>query len=194
MTRPSDGWRWHVRRDSTWKDLFEELAHLDQIPRRNVRIGENSNKPEHHGEEGGQCWVLNEKNRLARNVVESWSHSTFCPSRDCLSDDRLSAIAQRRRRNITLGQYDTRVVALTTSRSSGRSPEKSDLRQRHRTMKNIGAINSEDTAGQCLESPAGFGATRPINHSPLAIVTIVDKVKRPGEPRPALKKNCRIVA
>ena len=182
-----------TRKDSTWKDSFEELAHLDQIPRRNVRIGENSNKPEHHGEEGGQCWVLNEKNRLARNVVESWSHSTFYPSCDCLSDDRLSAIAQRRRRNITLGQYDTRVVAITTSRSNGRSPEKSDLRQRHRTMKNIGAINSEDTAGLCLESPAGSGATRPINHSPLAIVTIVDKVKRPDEPRPALK-NCRIVA
>ena len=133
--------------------------------------------------------MLNEKNRLARNVVESWSHSTFYPSRDCLSDDRISAIAQRRRRNITLGQYDTRVVAITTSRSNGRSPEKSDLRQRHRTMKNIEAINSEDTAGQCLESLAGSGATRPINHSPLTIATIVDKVKRSDEPRPALKKK-----
>ena len=131
--------------------------------------------------------VLNEKNRLARNVVESWSHSTFYPSRDCLSDDRLSAIAQRRRRNIMLGQYDTRVVALTTNRSNGRSPEKSDLRHRHRMMKNIEAISSEDTAGQCLEILAGSGSTRQINHSPLTMVTIGDKAKRPDEPPASFK-------
>ena len=99
--------------------------------------------------------VLNEKNRLARNVVESRSHSTFYPSRVCLPDDRLSAIAQRRRKNIKPGQYDTRCVVLAASRSSGGSPEKSDLKQGHRMMKNNEAINSEDTFGQCLESSTG---------------------------------------
>ena len=176
-----------TRKDSIWKDPWGDLVHLKRRPRRNVEVDENSNEPEHQEEYGGPYRGLSEKNRLARNVVESRSHSTFYPSRVCLSDDRLSAIAQRRRKNIKLGQYDTRVVACAASRSNGRSPEKSDLRHRHYTMRNIEAINSEDTAGQCLESLAGSGATRQINHSPLTIVTIVDKVKRSDAPRPALK-------
>ena len=54
-------------------------------------------------------------------------------------------------------------------------------------MKNIEAINSEDTAGQCLEILAGSGSTRQINHSPLTMVTIGDKAKRPDEPPASFK-------
>ena len=101
--------------------------------------------------------------------LKSRSHSTFYPSRVCLPDDRLSAVAQRRRKNIKPGQYDTRCVVLAASRSSGGSPEKSDLKQGHRMMKNNEAINSEDTFGQRLKKLDGVGAARPINHSSLAI-------------------------
>ena len=166
-------------KDSTWKGqpsyVKKHMAPKDWV------------RKEGHDEDDSRIKVRSEKNRLARNVVESWTLSTFYLSRDGLSDDHLSAQALRRWTMIQSMQHDMRDIVPAASRSSGGRLENDGQMHRRCNTKNDEAINLDDTVGQDLESSSGFGATRPINHSPLAFVTTVDNIKRPDVSRPASK-------